>query len=511
MSNLTNSSAEPSYIARLALHSAPFSSAVDSHTFFNGEQIEQRLNLLFHLARSSDKVGLLMAEQGQGKTTLLTQLQHGAGDDLRVCRIDVQASLDLSTLIEQCLRAFGVDEINAKQQNEQETLLKERLLRLQNLNIRPLLLVDNVDILSSDNLATVIDWLSWQGEDEYLLHAIFTASRVMPELDNIHGRLQRVDLPSLSEKELEPYLMQRLETAGYKGELPFSAKELKQIYRHSQGCPAQVNQFSHQCLLGIKSSKTVTMPTNMAALLRWSGLVSLVIIFTLLLLFQDKINALFSQQDEQNEVIDQTFNSKEEALATVVLDGSEVISAEQAERDELTSLLAELPTVEGQAPQLVTPEPPVETEMVKQNKQANTELEAEAEAEAVAEAVVVEPIVEARSVEVIEPAVEKLLHHQQAWIKQQQGTHYTFQLMGSWKQQEVLEFIDKYALSGDVAEFQSDRNGRVWYALIYGVYSSKKEALQASNDWPEPLNSLPSWLRRFDSVQKQIKNTLPAQ
>ena len=97
--------------------------------------------------------------------------------------------------------------------------------------------------------------------------------------------------------------------------------------------------------------------------------------------------------------------------------------------------------------------------------------------------------------------------HQKQWILQQSATDYTFQLMGSWDKQEVADFIDKYALVGDVAEFESMRNGRVWYALIYGVYDNKKAALNASSTWPAPMNTLPSWLRRFDSVQQQIKKT----
>jgi DamX protein len=77
--------------------------------------------------------------------------------------------------------------------------------------------------------------------------------------------------------------------------------------------------------------------------------------------------------------------------------------------------------------------------------------------------------------------------------------------MGAWDAAEVTEFIDKYSLSGDVATFTSLRNNKPWHVLIYGVYPSRKAALSASNQWPAPLNTIPTWLRRFDSVQKQIR------
>lgn len=92
------------------------------------------------------------------------------------------------------------------------------------------------------------------------------------------------------------------------------------------------------------------------------------------------------------------------------------------------------------------------------------------------------------------------------WILQQRAEHYTFQLMGSWETQEVDEFIGKHALSGDYARFSSLRDGKPWHVLVYGVYPSKNAALKASNQWPAPMNTLPTWLRRFDSVQKQIKD-----
>jgi len=512
MSTLANSSAEPSYITRLALKSAPFNSDRDAQFFFNGEQIEQRLNLLLHLARSSDKVGVLFAKQGLGKSTLLTQFQSVAGDDLRICRIDAEPSLSNSAIVQQCLRAFGVEQAEVSGNVDHEALLKGRLQRLRKLNIRPLLLLDNVDSISTDSLATLLDWFSWQDDDEFLLQAILSSCKALPELDNIHGRLQRVDLPNLAENELDAYLMLRLESVGYKGELPFNDKELKKLFRESQGNPAIVNQWAHQHLLGIKSNPKLASSmklTSVTSLLRWTGVTILAISLILLLVFQDKVNSLFTEETVQDSPIEQPIDFEEEVLATVVVDDelsstqimeesvplvnapvvieNEVDSLSlsdgldldlaQVERDELVSLLDELPSSENTAVEqgIVSSPDDVQEEAVIGIKQESQE-------------------------------TPTSVVYEKEWIQQQKGMHYTFQLMGSWEHDKVDEFIEKYTLTGDIAEFESDRNGRIWYALIYGVYASKKEALQASSDWPAPLNSLPSWLRRFDSVQKQIKS-----
>jgi DamX protein len=93
----------------------------------------------------------------------------------------------------------------------------------------------------------------------------------------------------------------------------------------------------------------------------------------------------------------------------------------------------------------------------------------------------------------------------EGWVFQQKGTDYTYQLMGSWEKQELTDFIEQYALEGNVAAFESMRNGRTWHVLIYGVYASKQAAIKANQAWPAPLNAQPSWLRRFDSIKAQIK------
>lgn len=507
MSEFASPSAEPNYIARLALQSAPFNTAVESVIFFKGEQIEQRLNLLLHMIRSTDKVGLLVAEKGLGKSVLFTQLQSNKTDDLRICRINGHASLTSMDIIMQCLSAFGVDDNDVQFSNDHLILLKDRLSGLRQLNIKPLLLIDDIDLLAEEPLMVLMDCLSWQKNEVYLLQAVFTSKRELPALANIHGRLQQIDLPALSEQEVLLYLEYRLDAAGYHGEAVFSPKDLKQCYRQSAGVPASINQWAHQHLLGMKS--TFTNPIKkinterVMPLLRWSGLGLLVLSLILLLLFQDTINGLFSPKIEDELVIEKPFTSQDESLAKVIIGEDKITSSAQAEREELKSLVSEL------ALDIAIPEDGANTLsqdeiMPPAPAPAQTETEKQKETEMEMQTTVSKPLLDP------EPVLKKELSpaiHQKKWILKQSATDYTFQLMGSWDKQEVAAFIEKYALAGDVAQFDSKRNGRVWYALIYGVYDNKQAALDASSTWPAPINTLPSWLRRFDSVQQQIKKT----
>jgi len=500
MSSIANSAVEPNYLTRLALNSAPFNNSItEPASFFHGEQIEQRLNLLLHLLRASDKVPCVVAPPGGGKSALLSQLKHSAGDELRICHIEASSSLTAEVLIEQSLSAFGVDKAEINQTKDFKSLLKNRLQRLIKLNIRPVLMVDNCDFVNAEQLAVISECLSWQGEEGFLLQAVLTASKVMPEWSQLNGRSQRVDLPNISEQELPHYLMHRLVAAGYVGEMPFSQKDLKYFYRQSKGLPAKINQFAHQKLLGISKAQSAVSfnPAKLLALLKWIALGFLVISLISLLIFQKQINALFSENAHQiidEEIAPLPFNEEDEALATVIVEDDKITSSDQAGRDELTSLVANLPVDDEMEP-ISLSEPVIELEL--QDIDAETLQE---KSDSIEKIVPPEPI----------KAVSSPMHRED-WIQEQQASNYTFQLMGSWEHSIVEEFIDKYALTGEVAEFESMRNGRVWYALIYGVYPDKKTALTASKNWPAPLNTLPSWLRRFGSVQKQIRDKAQAQ
>ena len=444
-------SAAPSYITRLALKAMPFNEAVDATIYFNGQQVEQSLNLAMHLASSSDKVALIQTGNGVGKTCLLTQFIARADDNLKVTLIQGQFSPDTKTVLFQCLRDFGVDEYDIRSTEDHLNLLKTRVSQLRQLDVRPVILLDDADKLDVEVLNLIVSWLNWQQDNIYLLQAVVCSKHVVPALEQIKTRLQNIDLLPLTQQEIEPYLTTRLQQVGYAGEPVFSKKQLVRFFKQSKGNPALLNKLAHQSLLGVKPSikpKATSPKINTKLLFKGIGGSILAVALIILLLFQEQINGLFEQpQHTETEIVE-----IEPELATVEIDDDPVVSQEQYSRDELVELVSEL-------------------EQTAQPKQIEMQSQI----------------------------------HGQDWVFQQNTTDYTYQLMGSWERQELTDFIEKYALEGNVAAFESMRNGEIWHVLIYGVYPSKKAAIEASQAWPAPLNKQPSWLRRFDSIQAQIK------
>ena len=159
MSELASPSAEPSYISRLALKAAPFSQTVDANSFFNGKQVEQRLNLLLHLVQATNQIGLLVANPGVGKSCLLAQLALKAGDGIRTCTINSESIRDIKSLASQCLTAFGVDTQSALSGEALTEKLTQRFIQLHKINIKPLLLVDDFELLPEEVRTEIIKWL----------------------------------------------------------------------------------------------------------------------------------------------------------------------------------------------------------------------------------------------------------------------------------------------------------------------------------------------------------------
>jgi len=373
--------------------------------------------------------------------------------------------------------AFGISSQDIDSAADPVVIFQQHLLKLSQLGITPVLLIDNAMALSAELRASIAVWLSWKSERKYLLQAVVASQTAFQFNDQVDGRLQVVSLPVLSESELSSYLMSRLKKVGFKGDNPFLDKDLKRIYQQSSGIPLIVNQLAHQQLLGIKPTSTSWWQSLVSFVQRWIGLLLVAASILLLLLFQEPINAWFTAEPEDTVDESPVIIAAEDDLPIVVTE-------EQSQRDELADLLAEISDSEQQADVV--------------EKQEVKPLQKPVQQDTAPVAVEVSPTVE--------PSVAIPSFLKKDWVLAQEKSHYTFQLMGSWEKEEVYEFIDKYALVKDVAVFESMRGGRIWYVLLYGSYANKKAAIAASQAWPTPLNTVPSWLRLFENVHQQIKN-----
>lgn len=88
------------------------------------------------------------------------------------------------------------------------------------------------------------------------------------------------------------------------------------------------------------------------------------------------------------------------------------------------------------------------------------------------------------------------------WLKSQPPQHFTIQLTASRSEQALQRYVEDHNLNGKVASFKTRRNGEIWYALVYGSYPTRKEALAAIKRLPSALRKTSPFTRKFADITK---------
>jgi septal ring-binding cell division protein DamX len=85
--------------------------------------------------------------------------------------------------------------------------------------------------------------------------------------------------------------------------------------------------------------------------------------------------------------------------------------------------------------------------------------------------------------------------------------HFTLQLLGTYNKYSLVSFAKKHQLEKDTAYLATKRNGRNWYTLIHGRFTSRQQAQQAISNLPSALQKTKPWIRRFDGIQSTTHAT----
>ncbi len=93
----------------------------------------------------------------------------------------------------------------------------------------------------------------------------------------------------------------------------------------------------------------------------------------------------------------------------------------------------------------------------------------------------------------------------EAWLLKQKPSSYTIQLVGLQDEKGITGFIKRHSVDGPIAYYRTLRNGKPWFPVLYGAYSTKARAVTARGKLPKSLIDSGAWLRTLGSVQKDIR------
>jgi TonB family protein len=241
----------------------PFGVTPDPRYLFPSPGHREALASLIYGIESNLGFGLLIAEPGMGKTTLLFHLLERYRQSARTAFI-FNTQCNSFDLLQSLLTEL--DEQHVPRETFQlHERVKQILAREAQDGRRVLLLIDEAQNLSDIVMETVRLLSNFESANSKLLHIVLAgqpelAARLSrPELSQLQQRIPIITtLPWLSPAETASYVDHRLRSAGYQGRSLFAREPLAQIAELSRGIPREINRICFNCLsLAYASGKDV--------------------------------------------------------------------------------------------------------------------------------------------------------------------------------------------------------------------------------------------------------------
>lgn len=515
----------------------PFGNDIDDRFFYGGSALMQRLDLLTHLTQFGESVILVCGPGGSGKSTLLRHYISHAAAQWRICALHAHAFDRFASLL--------TDALNAESGHNELELFEQWAAGSDSSQLL-VVVIDDADQLD-DTAFQRLDALLQHPHHDRVRLLLFGTQRLNQNIQDAQNRQvmssssQPLEIPKLTEEETASYLMYRLAVAGYSGESPFTATEIRGICKAGEGRPGNINKLAHQALEEHQARvKTWKKPPRQVPKKNRTGLWATASVAAIALAAYlgwqrmepadgiDTANRTAQLSNEetplslppahqttpQNAINDVAVLKEHPAavagesadIATILLTNQTETESGSTEIDEPPATAASLPLEEKQDEAIGTEaETQVATTGVEEPEESMP-LPESAPSASIVQADPAAPLANTSRPAETQPTAEKTGGpHHEAWLMEQDSESFSLQLLGSRSEQAVSSFIRKHHLNTEkTAYYQGIHREKPWYVLMYGNYPSRKSAVDAVSELPPAVRKGKPWPREMKSVQKAI-------
>jgi DamX protein len=508
----------PDWLTVLGLVDDPFAPGNRPEYFYAEPVFLQRLDLLTHLLQFSDSLLVLLGAAGAGKTTLLRELSARAGDNWRVCELRGADISSLDGLMQRLADCIGM-EAYAGDAGDLSARVMARCADLRGAMELPVLIIDDAELVPPSLLRSLAGLAGNPGATAQRLRILLSGT---PELEGLLAQaglapglvpfVQTLNMPRLNEVQAAAYLLYQMTVAGYAGESPFSATEVRAIAKASEGLPGVMNALAQETLRNHAGLQLGTARGG-RQLRSWLPLVLAAVLLGAAAWFWwpgagpgQSVPATPPRAEwplplpprPATGVIEDRGLPETPRTEEVAETAEEMAPAPPADLTEEAPRLAQgdggaEPAV---ALQEAAPEPPaLEPEPAPQPQPEPAAQPEPAPAEIALEAA-------PRTA----PAAPVVAGMQGAdWIRAQPGSRFTLQLLVSGNQEALQSFVRQHRLQGQLAWFRRQQQGREEYVLLYGTYPGRAAAQADIATLPARVQRDKPWPRSFTSVQDQLE------
>jgi DamX protein len=188
----------------------------------------------------------------------------------------------------------------------------------------------------------------------------------------------------------------------------------------------------------------------------------------------DADSPLVVEESPQAKGVDEQLGPKPESTKIPVSDRQSVAKSE-------TERLAQEPAVEAAVEAVEKSDKPV-SQVVKPVREQIPQEE--------------KPVVES----IAKGDTSSLLKSQQ-WLSEQLPGRYTVQLLAAEKIDSIRSVMARYRLQEEAFTIRTERKGRPWYPLLWGVYQNRARAVAAIKRLPPELRKEGAWARSLASLR----------
>jgi len=482
-----------------------------SEGFFERGDRKTHLEQLRHLSQWSRRVLLVTGPHDAGKSVLYRQLSATLEPRAKAARVNgalINTSREVLAAIAQ---GYGIAAPRNANTQLLTRLIAQHVEEQEALDRYCVTLIDDAEIIEPRALDELLELV---GRCPMRL-VLFGEVRFVPLIERLAKRhdvgWHEIRLTGFSAQDAREYLEWRFQEARYRGRLPFTDQQVREVLRLSEGLPGRINQIANVLLVKLESGDFGDR-SRFPALHR-----ALVVLVAVLM----ALAYLLWQQDVE---VDGAGPDLAAAPAGQVVEPMPV-----PERHTRVPV----PSIEPVLEDTTIPEPMAAQSDLDHEQADQPDDRADDSGGSTAAAVepqfqvaVAEqpPPQEAAAVEVAAPAAqpaESAVSRAAAndsgrardgsWLMRQPEDTYTIQLVTLSSAERTRAYLAKQTEAEQFASYRLQRDGRVLYVVVFGVYGSRAEAQAAADRLPGTVGDVRPWVRPMEQVHAAIRTALQQQ
>lgn len=499
----------------LRLQQQPFSPPIGNQSYFVDSMLDNLLSAVEESVLQTDNLIVLAGEPNSGKTCSIAQIIHALNEQTQLSLIRGSATQSAEQIIRGLLGNYrSTTPTHVDDCLEQ---LTNYLADNNNTTSSELLILEDADLMDRRELQHLLNHLDHLNDSlNNSLKLLFTSAVPAEQLFNgLHsdqlsqGRVEEFRQPLLEEEQVVDYIDARLLMAGSDEELPLNERALTYITQTTAGLPGEIDQAAADALNNHyknRQFKALLSPSHWKAASRqsskWLALGGTLLLTGLAMAF-------FSGNVE----VDRSGTTVREIA----------IPSNQPAELQLVSPTAEPTTTQATAKPAPVASKPAATPAIKPKPAPVAQVEANPVETAPTASAEPAPVIQSVKPTVVAtkpapkptpaaaipaPASDDFIAgvisgHQ--WILRRDPTRFTAQMSAGWSERDLRLFATRNGMTNKTAIYRTERDGKGWFSLVHGDFSSPSEATNAIAKLPEVWRKNKPWIRSFASVQKAIK------